>query len=123
MILIKVEILMGDVNIDFTKADIFAFGRTLFHIFTGTKKYKNSTNNEGKYPFDDMISFNIVSFVASGKQLEIPPEVPKHIQDLIAQCCEFDAKNRPLIEDVVKRLDNLIQQEKYFEIQTASKQF
>jgi serine/threonine protein kinase len=101
------EILAGGRGVSYTqKTDVFAYGVSLYHIFSGKEPYDG---------FETMTQ--VINFVTGGKRLDLAPiaEVTKRssdgfselggvgsaISDLISACWTHEQGSRPTFDDVV----------------------
>lgn len=75
------------------KADIYSFGVLLFEMYTG------------KLPWENLSLPQVVTKVIVEKhQLEVPPSVPKRIQNIISLCTQADPADRPDAPTVLRLL-------------------
>ena len=79
-----------------TKSDVWSFAITLWEILT-----------RGGRPYVGIL--NLYQFLKNGHRLQIPPDTPKEIVDLMQCCWNENPSHRPSFADIVQYLDSLIQ--------------
>ena len=81
------------------KIDVFSFGMTMYHTFTG------------KMPYGEMSNSDVINFVTSGKRLPLDAkDFPNGIAELIEKCWDQNPDARPKFSEIVPTLDNIVKQ-------------
>jgi len=78
-----------------SRSDVWSFGITAWEIYTF-----------GQFPYGNMPSDEVYSFIASGRRLPRPPGCSPSVFDVIRRCWEFETKHRPSFPDLLKILAN-----------------
>eukprot|EP01117_Protostelium_nocturnum_P012615 TRINITY_DN4642_c0_g1_i2.p1 TRINITY_DN4642_c0_g1~~TRINITY_DN4642_c0_g1_i2.p1 ORF type:complete len:754 (+),score=231.52 TRINITY_DN4642_c0_g1_i2:121-2382(+) len=95
------ETLDGRTDYDIGKTDLYSFGCSLLHIFSGVEPYSNP-------PFNDYGVWDIVNYVLAGKRLPIPGEIDLRIRKMITDCCLHNVDKRPKFVQLVKELQEIM---------------
>ncbi|KAL7716606.1 Ephrin type-A receptor 4A [Entamoeba marina] len=79
--------------------DVFSFGMTMYHIFTGEIPYKEMSNPQ------------IQQFVVGGGRPELDEKsFPVGIAELITKCWDSNPDNRPSFAQLVPTLNNIVKE-------------
>jgi len=76
-------------------ADVYSFGMLMYELFTAKEPYLTP---------EFTAPWHIAQFVAAGKRLEIPADVPRGVAELITVCWAHDPAKRPTFEYCVESL-------------------
>jgi len=76
-------------------ADVYSFGMLMYELFTAKEPYLTP---------EFTAPWHIAQFVAAGKRLEIPADVPSGIAALITVCWAHEPAKRPTFEYCVESL-------------------
>jgi len=84
----------------FSKAsDVWAFGVVIWELLT-----------DGEDPFANMESIEAGMAILMGERLEIRESWPSALQSLMSDCWATDLNERPLFEEIYKRLEAALNQ-------------
>ncbi|XP_076264999.1 tyrosine-protein kinase Abl isoform X5 [Rhynchophorus ferrugineus] len=82
-----------------TKSDVWAFGILLWEIAT-----------YGMSPYPGVDLTDVYHMLEKGYRMEIPPGCPPKIYDLMKQCWQWHANDRPTFKDIHHALENMFQE-------------
>ncbi|PRP76453.1 protein kinase domain containing protein [Planoprotostelium fungivorum] len=87
------ETLGGQTDYNIEKTDIYSFGVSLLHIFTGIEPYSVD-------PFDKFSVWDIINFVTRGERLEVSGVEDYRIRNMILNCWQDKPEKRPKFSQV-----------------------
>ena len=79
------------------KVDVYSFGVLLWQMITLQQPYAYANNN-----------VVIGRVVLNGERPTISSDFPKHLKDLLSQCWNKDAENRPDFGYIVRQLEDIL---------------
>jgi serine/threonine protein kinase len=79
------------------KADVYSFGVVMWEVLTR------------KQPFAGRNFMGVSLDVLEGKRPQVPADCPAEFKKLMKKCWHADASKRPSMEDVLSRLDDILQ--------------
>ncbi|KAM8831634.1 tyrosine-protein kinase FRK-like [Spinachia spinachia] len=80
------------------KSDVWSFGILLYEIMTF-----------GQMPYPAMTNYQVVQRVPQGYRMPIPPNCPKVMYDIMADCWKEKEDDRPTFETLQKKLEHFDQ--------------
>lgn len=72
------------------KSDVWSFGVTIWEMYTF-----------GNIPYGDMKGSEAITLLEAGERLEQPKECPLRIYQIMRNCWEYDAANRPTFTELL----------------------
>lgn len=87
------------------KSDVWSFAVLLVEIYSRKTPYP-SMPGITYHNLNTSLALSVATKVAVGELLpEIPTNAPTHIAQLITECTQYQADDRPSFETVIKRLE------------------
>jgi len=75
-----------------TQADVWSYGILLWEIYS-----------VGSNPYEDVSMNRVIDLISQGYHMPIPENCPIHISDLIGQCWNYEARDRPTFKDIIQK--------------------
>ncbi|KAH7713029.1 small GTPase Rac protein 1, partial [Aphelenchoides avenae] len=86
-----------DVSVFSERTDVWAFGVTVWEIFTRAK------------PFENMGAVEIAKFLGEGRRLECPDTCPDDLKKVLFECWSAHPSQRPLFRQLKERIMNIFE--------------
>jgi len=95
------ETLGGQTDYNIEKTDLYSFGVSLLHIFTGVEPYSVD-------PFDKFTVWDIINFVTRGDRLDTAQVEDYRIRNMIVNCWQDKPDKRPKFSLVARELADIL---------------